>query len=85
MCCGNKRTQMRIEAEQAVASKNAQIHSATAPRTAVPFVNSGGAGMTVIGPVSGRQYHFDHPGAQVKIDPRDRALLAKMRQIRPLR
>jgi hypothetical protein len=82
MCCGNKRTQMRLEAEQAVAAKNAQMPNAVAAQTAVPFVNTMSTGMTVIGPVSGKQYHFAHSGAQVMIDPRDRALLAKLRQLR---
>ena len=83
MCCGNKRTQMRIDAQQAVAAKNAQMRNAATSKTGVPCVNSMSTGMTVIGPVSGKQYHFAHGGAQVQIDPRDRALLAKMRQLRP--
>ena len=83
MCCGNKRAQMRIEAEQAVALKNAQMRNAAAAQIAVPYVNTMSTGMTVIGPVSGRQYHFAHSGAQVQIDPRDRALLVKLRQLRP--
>lgn len=85
MCCGNKRTQMRIEAEQAVALKNAQIRNAATAQTAVPYVNTLSTGMTVVGPVSGRQYYFPHAGAQVQIDPRDRALLVKLRQLRPER
>jgi hypothetical protein len=28
--------------------------------------------MTVIGPISGRRYRFDRPGARVVIDARDR-------------
>jgi len=85
MCCGNKRTQMRIQAEQAAALKNAQTRNAAAAQTAVPYVNNLGTGMTVVGPVSGKQYHFAHSGAQVQIDPRDRALLSKLRQLRPAR
>jgi hypothetical protein len=73
---------MRLEAQQAVAAKNAQMRNAAANHTAVPFVNTLGTGMTVIGPVSGKQYHFAGSGAQAKIDPRDRAPLAKMQRLR---
>ena len=82
MCCGNRRTQMRIEAEQAAALKNAQMRNAAAAQTVVPYVNTISTGMTVVGPVSGKQYHFARSGAQVQIDPRDRALLVKLRQLR---
>jgi len=73
---------MRLEAQQAVAAKNAQMQNSRASQTGVLFVNTLGTGMTVIGPVSGKQYHFAHGGAQAQIDPRDRALLAKMQQLR---
>jgi hypothetical protein len=51
----------------------------------VPFVNVAGFGFTVIGPVSGKQYHFAGPGAQVKVDQRDRAAVAKMQRLRQVR
>jgi hypothetical protein len=76
---------MRIAAEQAVASRNAGMRNAAAAQTVVPYVNTMSTGMTVVGPVSGKQYHFAHSGAQVQIDPRDRALLVKLRQLRPRR
>jgi hypothetical protein len=42
----------------------------------VAFVYGGKTGMTVVGPVSGRVYRFDRPGAQVSVDARDKFLLA---------
>jgi hypothetical protein len=48
----------------------------------VSFVYVGTTGLTVRGPVSGREYRFDRPGARVEVDPGDRILLASLRQLR---
>jgi hypothetical protein len=37
----------------------------------VHFQYTGRTGMTVIGPVSGQRYRFEHPGALIAIDGRD--------------
>jgi len=52
------------------------------PQRAVSFIYVGHTGMTVQGPVSGRNYRFDRPGDRVEVDPRDRILLASLRQLR---
>jgi hypothetical protein len=38
--------------------------------------------MTVIGPVTGRRYRFDQPGAKVSIDPRDAPALSAVPHLR---
>jgi hypothetical protein len=48
---------------------------------AASFVYGGKTGMTVVGPVSGRIYRFERPGAQVNVDSRDRFLLASIPQL----
>jgi hypothetical protein len=37
----------------------------------VHFQYTGRTGMTVIGPISGQRYRFEHPGALLAIDGRD--------------
>ncbi len=51
----------------------------------VLFVNLAGDALTIVGPVSGRRYHFAQRGSQVQIDARDRPLLSKLRQLRQVR
>jgi hypothetical protein len=91
MCCGRDKTQLRANAKPL--SPNPAIRPAHRPATsanrnplpAVPFVYAGNTAMTVIGPVSGVQYRFDHPGARVEVDARDRILLASLRQLRQVK
>jgi len=79
MCCGRDRAQLRV------ASKPPSPGPAKAPQPGVSFVYVGNTGMTVTGPVSGNQYRFDRLGARVEIDPRDRVLLASLRQLRQVK
>ncbi|MGI9508720.1 MAG: hypothetical protein ACR2QJ_05150 [Geminicoccaceae bacterium] len=39
------------------------------------FQYLGDRGLTVIGPISGKQYRFGYPGAVMAVDPRDRRSL----------
>jgi hypothetical protein len=48
----------------------------------VQFEYTGATGLTVFGPVSGRRYRFDGPGAVVTVDPRDRPGLAAVPRLR---
>jgi hypothetical protein len=56
------------------------------PRAQVTaFQYIGTTALTAIGPVSGRQYRFSHPGAVLEVDPRDMASLVgvpKLQQVR---
>jgi hypothetical protein len=51
-------------------------------RYLVQFEYVGNTSLTAVGPVSGRRYRFDHPGAVVTIDPRDRPGLATVPNLR---
>lgn len=62
------------------------ISSETAPlairRYAVQFEYFGKTALTAIGPISGKRYRFDRPGAVVPVDPRDRPGLARVPGLR---
>ena len=84
MCCGSKRVQMRTisPSSQALPIRRSPVTAAQPP---VPFVNIGRTELTVIGPVSGRRYHFDHIGSPVQVDAKDRPMLLRLRQLRQVR
>jgi hypothetical protein len=80
MCCGMNRMQQR---SANLRPPSASPYVANQPaRHSVSFVYLGNAGMKVSGPISGREYRFEHRGARVEVDPRDRVLLASLRQLR---
>lgn len=88
MCCGRDR------AQQGATSRPPAPNPATRPAVPVvrenpsarvAYVYAGNTGMTVTGPVSGKQYRFDQPGARVEVDARDRVLLASVRQLRQVK
>lgn len=80
MCCGTNRIQQRTASPRPPGASpyagNQQV------RRPMSFVYVGNTGMKVSGPVSGRAYRFDRPGARLEVDPRDRVLLASLRQLR---
>lgn len=43
---------------------------------------SGARGITAIGPITGRRYHFAGPGARLDVDVRDRDALLRVPGIR---
>jgi hypothetical protein len=74
-CCGGARQRL------------GPIMSPPAPgpaarRFAIEFEYAGPTALTVTGPVSGRRYRFDRPGARLAIDPRDRPSLARVPKLR---
>lgn len=46
------------------------------------FEYLGATALTVVGPVSGRRYHFPASGARLTVDPRDRPGLARVPKLR---
>jgi hypothetical protein len=48
----------------------------------VQFEYFGKTALTAIGPISGKRYRFDRPGAVVPVDPRDRPGLARVPGLR---
>jgi hypothetical protein len=80
VCCGRNRMQQRNTAPRPPGAS--PYAGGPPPPREVSFVYVGNTGMTVQGPVSGREYRFDRPGARVEVDARDRILLASLRQLR---
>ena len=81
-CCGNKREFMAQSAPARHTWPPARPHPQSAPPPTVVFQYTGRTTMVVIGPVSGRRYRFDTPGARVEVDPRDRRSLAAVPHLR---
>lgn len=97
MCCGNSRqnmggTTIRTRSTQgsgirpqAANSKTASMAPRSGPGNAMRtprFEYKGPSGISVFSPVTGRRYQFDHPGARLEADPRDRALLTAVPGLR---
>jgi hypothetical protein len=85
MCCGrgtggaNEVNQVRRQVAPAPASVGAT--SRRSP-TNVYFEYVGATGMSVRGPVSGRRYRFETPGSRLVVDPRDKASMAAIPNLR---
>ena len=88
MCCGNSRTQFRRGIPSLQPPRPAQVASPQpqfARYPGVTFEYIGRTGLTVVGPVTGRQYHFDRPGSHVAVDPRDGPSVASIPILRQVR
>jgi hypothetical protein len=75
---------MRTSSPSSQAVHNKRL-AAVFPQTPVRFANLGNAELTVIGPISGRRYHFASGGSPVAVDVRDQPMMAKLRQLRQVR
>ncbi len=76
-CCGRTRQQLG-----SVGPARPSNGPRPQRRFSVTFEYTGGTGMTVVGPVSGRRYRFDGPGSRIVIDLRDRPGLARVPKLR---
>jgi hypothetical protein len=86
-CCGQKRRQLsRTTAVQPAnpASPRGLNLPAAEPRITA-FQYLGKTALVAVGPISGRYYRFQHPGAIVEVDPRDRASLAAVPNLRQVK
>ncbi len=88
MCCGRSRTQYRGRGPNLPPPRLAPLGVGSQPPTtrspSMTFEYIGRTGLTVVGPVTGRQYRFDRTGARVEVDSRDRpsiAVIPLLRQI----
>ena len=86
-CCGQRRRQIsRVtpfqRANNPALPKNLDRPPAQTRTTAFQYV--GKTALTAVGPVSGRHYLFNHPGAIVEVDPLDRASLALVPHLRQI-
>ena len=87
-CCGNKRSNAG-----SMGRETATSHAAARPYAMAALAGAatlrgpefeylGGSVLTVIGQGTGMQYRFVGHGSRVSIDPRDRASLARVPQLR---
>ena len=88
-CCGKGREQLRNQPVAPQARANPVQHPTTQlPRrtyfTTLHFEYLGEAPVTLESPNTGRRYRFEHKGARVEIDLRDRPWLASQPNLRQL-
>jgi hypothetical protein len=80
-CCGKQR-QMLGGSAPAARPVGAGT-PAMPPRHAYAYFEyTGNTGLTVTGPVTGRRYRFDGPGARVAVDPADKPSMAAVPNLR---
>lgn len=80
-CCGKHRQQFFAPARANPVSAAATDRQSF--RTSVAFFEYvGNTSMVVAGPVSGKRYHFEQPGARVAVDPVDKPSLAAVPHLR---
>ncbi len=78
-CCGKKRTQFATPPR----SSSAPVPRAEGVPPARAFLEyTGSTALSTRGPVSGRHYRFERPGARLEIDPRDRRSLLAVPHLR---
>ena len=84
-CCGQRRQQisraMPVQRANNPAPGSNVNRVPAVPRTTT-FQYVGKTALTAVGPISGRYYRFNHPGAILEVDPRDRASLASVPNLR---
>jgi len=87
-CCGKKREQSSEIApnqQNLEVTQNISSMPRLAPKGIVYFEYVGQTGLTVIGPITGRQYRFDSPAAVVAIDERDSPSLTAVPNLRQMK
>ncbi len=88
MCCGKSRAQFQTRIPSPPPPRLATQTAGPPPFMRYPgttFEYVGLTGLTVAGPVTGRVYRFDRPGARVEVDPRDRPSIAAIPVLRQIR
>ena len=86
MCCGAKRALLRNSTGPGAQAPTSPASARAVPaQTFVLFEYTGEKRLTVVSPLTGTRYHFDHPGAQVAVAPRDQSILIYVPDLRPVR
>ncbi len=86
-CCGQGRTQLRgiSPRPQAFSPGSGAVPAPPARRFVACFEYVGRTALTVLGPVTGKRYRFDGPGARILVDLRDRRSLAAVPHLREIK
>lgn len=85
-CCGQRRQQIRQQLSVQRVSSPALPGDSDRPRThqSAVFQYVGKTALTAVGSATGQHYRFSHPMAIVEVDPRDRASLATVPNLRQI-
>jgi hypothetical protein len=87
-CCGKGREQLRNQPAPAPVANPSQHATTPLPRrtyfTTLSFEYLGNAPVALVSPNTGRRYRFEHKGARVEIDFRDRPWLASQPNLRQI-
>ena len=84
-CCGSSRARVFGAVPASAPPPAAPAAPARHYGTVAVFRYDGMTGLAVVGPITGRKYWFDGPGAEVAVDLRDRASIAKVPNVREVR
>lgn len=86
MCCGAKsKTNTARFIGQSMRIAPVPEESTPPKPSLVQFEYVGKTRMTVISPNTGIRYHFEAPGAQLTVDPRDQVMMLHVPDLRPVR
>jgi hypothetical protein len=81
-CCGRARGQIMEPRVSASRTGPPPVGHLSSPPPKVVFQYVGATAMAVVGPVSGRRYRFEGPGARAEVDARDRRFLVGVPNLR---
>ncbi len=74
-CCGQNRQRLSDFDSRRQMVGPSPVQKRTSSRSLVYFEYVGKTGLTVIGPITGKQYRFPKPGAKIAVDSNDAPLL----------
>jgi hypothetical protein len=83
MCCGKKRNSYQSGLSQGSRQATPGAAFSAGPGKAL-FEYTGNSTLSVSGPITGQRYYFSRHGAQVEVDVRDRAWLARVPVLRAI-
>lgn len=84
-CCGRQTSNFTAPAtphRPASPHANGSAAPPQARQTHVYFEYAGQTGLTVTGPVSGKRYRFDRPGARLAVEPVDKPAIERVPHLR---
>lgn len=85
-CCGKGRAELNQAWGAATTTEPpaGEVYASPSGAT-VEFEYVGTTGLTAVGPITGRRYRFDGPGARVAVDARDAPSLMAVPRLRRVR
>ena len=81
-CCGDRRREFQAPSPAYRPSGPPSQDRRSFRSSVAWFEYTGQTSMVVVGPVSGKRYVFDRPGARVGVDPVDKPSLASVPRLR---